>query len=91
MGTLRNTIMSSMQSYQPPSHTRRRGPQPKLGSRYALSQATGIPQSSLSRFALGKTGLNLDSLERLCAELQLVLIPTGDWRLQNSRNNLRGE
>lgn len=40
-------------------------------SRYAVSQATGIAQSVLSRFATGKTGLSGKALDVLGAYLRL--------------------
>lgn len=43
-------------------------------SRYAISKATGIPQSTLSRFMAGKAGLRLTSLDALAACLKLRVV-----------------
>jgi DNA-binding Xre family transcriptional regulator len=42
-------------------------------SRYAVSRATGIPESTLSRFAAGKP-LRGENIDKLCAHLGLVLM-----------------
>ena len=36
-------------------------------SRYAISKATGVPQSVLSKFVHGQPGLDLETIERLAA------------------------
>ena len=46
-------------------------------SRYALSQETGIPEASLSRFLHGK-GLSMESLDRLADALRLEVTVRGD-------------
>ena len=43
-------------------------------SRYAISKATGIAQSQLSRLMHGENGLSIDSLERLLAFLELEIV-----------------
>ena len=43
-------------------------------SRYAICMATGIEQSSLSRFMDGRTSLRLDRADKLAAYLGLVLV-----------------
>ena len=43
-------------------------------TRYAISKATGIPQSQLSRLMAGESGLSIDSLERLVNHLNLEII-----------------
>lgn len=42
-------------------------------TRYAVSMATGIPQSVLSRFVASGRGLRSANIDRLCAHLGLVL------------------
>lgn len=42
-------------------------------SRYAISKATGIPASVLSRFVAGGRGLRSENIDRLCNYLGLVL------------------
>lgn len=44
-------------------------------SRYAIAKATGLQESTLSRFANGKTRLNLDAVDALSAFLGLELRP----------------
>jgi hypothetical protein len=44
-------------------------------SRYAISKATGVYQSTLSRFMVGKSGLSVQNLDALCRFLQLDLQP----------------
>ncbi len=44
-------------------------------SRYALSRASGVPQSALSRFMNGERGLSLESAARLAEALGLELRP----------------
>ena len=46
-------------------------------SRYSLSQETGIPEASLSRFLHGK-GLSMESLDRLADALRLEVTVRGD-------------
>jgi transcriptional regulator with XRE-family HTH domain len=45
-------------------------------SRYRISQETGVEQSALSRFVHGKQGLDLSSIDRLAAFLELELVKT---------------
>lgn len=42
-------------------------------TRYAISKATGIPASVLSRFVASGRGLRSENLDKLCAHLGLVL------------------
>ena len=42
-------------------------------TRYAVSKATGIPESTLSRFVAGGRGLRSENIDRLCAYLGLTL------------------
>jgi len=46
-------------------------------TRYAISKATGIPQSQLARLMTGEKGLSIESLERLanCLGLEIVIRP----------------
>lgn len=44
-------------------------------SRYAISQATGVPQSALSRFVSGERGLSMENLDALCEFFHLELKP----------------
>ena len=44
-------------------------------SRYALWKLTGIGESTLSRFMAGKTGLSIESIDKLCGVLGLGLRP----------------
>jgi hypothetical protein len=43
-------------------------------TRYAISKATGVPASVLSRFVAGGRGLRSENIDRLCAHLGLVLM-----------------
>ena len=43
-------------------------------SRYKISEVTGVPESSISRFLSGKVGLSLRSVELICECLQLELV-----------------
>jgi hypothetical protein len=43
-------------------------------TRYAISKATGIPASVLSRFVAEGRGLRSESIDRLCTHLGLVLV-----------------
>jgi plasmid maintenance system antidote protein VapI len=43
-------------------------------SRYAISKATGIPQSALSRFVHGERGLSVELMDRLAEYLGLEVI-----------------
>lgn len=40
-----------------------------------LSRATGLSESSLSRFVAGRRGLSLRSIDRLCQILGLQIVP----------------
>ncbi len=40
-----------------------------------LSRATGVAESSLSRFLAGRRGLSLRSIDRLCQILGLQIVP----------------
>jgi hypothetical protein len=42
-------------------------------TRYAISKATGIPASVLSRFVVSGRGLRSENIDRLCAYLGLEL------------------
>jgi hypothetical protein len=42
-------------------------------TRYAISKATGVPASVLSRFVADGRGLRSENIDRLCAYLGLVL------------------
>ena len=43
-------------------------------TRYAISMATGVPNSVLCRFVAGGQGLRSQNLDKLCAHLGLVLV-----------------
>ena len=43
-------------------------------SRYAISKAIGISEAQLSRLMAGKSGLSIDSLERICEFLDLEIV-----------------
>ena len=43
-------------------------------TRHAVSQATGIPESVLSRFVVGGRGLRSENIDKLCAYLGLELV-----------------
>jgi hypothetical protein len=53
-------------------------------SRYQIAQATGLKESTLSRFVRGG-GLNLRSIDLLAEHLGLALRPTKTRSLQRSR------
>jgi hypothetical protein len=42
---------------------------------YRVSKDSGLSYPALHRFAAGKKGLSLDSLDKLCAYLKLRLTP----------------
>jgi plasmid maintenance system antidote protein VapI len=44
-------------------------------SRYAVSKATGIPESTLSRFVAGGKPLRGENIDKLSNYLGLVLVP----------------
>ncbi len=44
-------------------------------SRYRMAMETGVSQSVLSRFVRGERGLDLSSVDRLAAYLELDLVP----------------
>lgn len=44
-------------------------------SRYAISKATGVPASVLSRFVADGRGLRSENIDKLCAHLGLALKP----------------
>ena len=43
-------------------------------SRYRLAQKTGIDESTLSKFMLGKRGLSMSALNALAAHLKLKVV-----------------
>lgn len=43
-------------------------------TRYAVSKATGVPSSVLSRFVVSGRGLRSENFDRLCTYLGLVLV-----------------
>jgi Cro/C1-type HTH DNA-binding domain len=43
-------------------------------TRYAISKATGIPQSQLSLFVNGRGGLAMESVDAICELLGLKLV-----------------
>ena len=47
-------------------------------SRYLLSQRSGVPEASLSRFVRGMGGLSLASLDRLAEVLELRVVVRSD-------------
>ena len=44
-------------------------------SRYAISQATGVPQSALSGFVAGERSISLDYADKLAKYFELELKP----------------
>lgn len=56
-------------------------------TRYALSQETGIAQSTLCRFVHGGGGLGLESIDKLWAALGLTL--NAPPKAQTSQNTKR--
>jgi transcriptional regulator with XRE-family HTH domain len=57
------------------SETLRRAIERSGQSRYAISRATGVPESVLSRFASGDRGLTTPTVDKLCKYLGLELVP----------------
>lgn len=57
------------------SDTIRQAIEAAASSRYAISQATGIPQSALSRFMSGERGLSMEYIDVLADYFQLELRP----------------
>ena len=55
---------------------RRKSQQPRIRgiSRYGISQETGVEQSAPSRFVSGERGLDLSSVEKLAADLELEFV-----------------
>lgn len=49
-------------------------------SRYAICKATGTDQALLSRFMAGKSGLSLDTLDRIAQALDLRISTGNDTR-----------
>lgn len=49
-------------------------------TRYAISQACGVNQGTLSRFVNGKAGVTTETVDRLCAHLGLELRPISKRR-----------
>ncbi len=49
-------------------------------TRYAVSKATVVPSSVLSRFVVSGRGLRSKNFNRLCSDLGLVLGPTAEAR-----------
>ena len=47
-------------------------------TRYRIAMETGVEQSALSRFARGKAGLDLSSVDKLAAYLGLELAYSAD-------------
>jgi plasmid maintenance system antidote protein VapI len=43
-------------------------------TRYAIAKATGVPESTLSKFVNGKFGLTLDTVDRLSGVLGLSVV-----------------
>lgn len=43
-------------------------------TRYAVSKATGIPESTLSRFVVGGKPLRGENIDKLCEYLGLALV-----------------
>ena len=58
-------------------------------SRYALWQATGIDQASLSRFVQGKGGLSLEAVDKLVDALDLELVVKSSLKPDKSSNRTR--
>ena len=54
-------------------------------TRYAISKATGLPQSQLSRFVHGQEGLSVDSIDRICELLGLRLIGPKKTRIKKGK------
>jgi hypothetical protein len=49
-------------------------------TRYAISKATGVPASVLSRFVASGRGLRSENIDRLCDYLGLVLVRKSDLK-----------
>lgn len=74
MSSIKRDLVDAISRYSPPVDDRvRTGPKTKVGSLFALAKATGVQESSLSRFMSGESGLSLDSVEALCKVLKLEL------------------
>jgi DNA-binding Xre family transcriptional regulator len=43
-------------------------------SRYRISKEIGISEAQLSRLMAGKSGLSIDSLEKICKSLNLEIV-----------------
>lgn len=43
-------------------------------TRYAICKAIGFPESSMSRFMSGRSGLSMDTLDRLAELLGLTIV-----------------
>ena len=54
-------------------------------SRYSISKAIGITQAQLSRLKHGKSGLSIESLERLAEHLELEIIIRPKRRQKRSK------
>ena len=60
---------------KPFSETLRQAVRDSETTRYAISQRTGIAQSTLCKFIQGERGLSLDSIDRLMDALGLEIRP----------------
>jgi transcriptional regulator with XRE-family HTH domain len=49
-------------------------------TRYAIAQATGVSQATLSRFMSGERGLPMKTLDRLGEYLGLAIIIRTKWK-----------
>ncbi|MDX2146875.1 MAG: helix-turn-helix transcriptional regulator [Planctomycetota bacterium] len=58
-------------------------------TRYAISKATGIPASVLSRFVASGRGLRSENFDKLCTHLGLVLTeaPAKSMKTNSSKTN----
>ena len=54
-------------------------------TRYAISKATGIPESTLSRFVAKGAGLSTRNVDRLCDELGLKLVAEKPQKRKKAR------
>lgn len=59
-------------------------------TKYQITLATGIRESVLSRFAVGKTSMSLRHASTLCAYLGLELRPIKKTRASNTRKSVKG-
>jgi len=58
-------------------------------TRYRISKRTGIPQPVLSRFVNHRTGLSMETVDKLCRCLNLRLVAEGEPARKRTKKKAR--